>query len=218
MDTIFLAMQLPYIFNIISYSCSIESPSFSKVYYDDRHVVAPFAFCSIYVWGQESVHYAFTDFREFYFSLHLDVYVINYLLVGFCLKDTIASQKSKISFVRNWVRFYVGHRCDGLVLQSYSWVLLVSYVSDSPREVKVTVDSSFMVYGRSGFVNPFSFFLQLWFVIVGHSYSFASFAQNASRIPSVGADQSIHINHEDICSAPLSFHHLQRILVSFDLG
>jgi hypothetical protein len=116
------------------------------------------------------------------------------------------------------VRFYVGHRCDGLVLQSYSWVLLVSYVSDSPREVKVTVDSSFMVYGRSGFVNPFSFFLQLWFVIVGHSYSFASFAQNASRIPSVGADQSIHINHEDICSAPLSFHHLQRILVSFDLG
>jgi hypothetical protein len=91
MDTIFLAMQLPYIFNIISYSCSIESPSFSKVYYDDRHVVAPFAFCSIYVWGQQSIEHTLTNLREFYFSLHLDVYVINYLLICFCLKDTVAS-------------------------------------------------------------------------------------------------------------------------------
>ena len=69
-----------------------QNISFSKVYYDKRHIVTTFAFCSIYVRRKKGVKHALADFCEFYFSLHLDVYVINNLLIRFCLKDTIATE------------------------------------------------------------------------------------------------------------------------------
>jgi len=148
--------------------------SLSKVYYNQRHIVASFALCSIYVRGQESVKHALTNFGELYFSLHLDVYVINYLLIRFCLKDTITTEKREVSFVRDRMRLYVGHRRDGLVFEANSWVLFMCDVTNSARKVQVSVDSTLVVDSGSSFINPLPLFFQLRFVIEGHSHSFTT--------------------------------------------
>lgn len=65
--------------------------SFSKVDNDYRHIVAPLAHRTVDVRATVCVKPQLSDFRQLYFTVHLEVHEISDLLVGVKLPNSVAA-------------------------------------------------------------------------------------------------------------------------------
>ena len=120
--------------------------SLSEVYEYDAHVIATLSFGTIDVRGQQGVEEALSDLAELDFALHLDVDVINDLLTRLGLPNAVTTHDREVSLARDLVHFDVRQRCDRLLVQLQSRVLLVRNVTNGPRKIQITINSAFHVY------------------------------------------------------------------------
>ena len=73
--------------------------SLSKVKDYDAHVVTPFAIRSRHIRREQCVHETFANFGDLYLPLHLNVNVVDDLLVCFCLPDSVAAHYYEVELV-----------------------------------------------------------------------------------------------------------------------
>ena len=102
-------------------------------------------------------------------------------------------------------------------MQRQLGVLLVSDVADSAREVEVTVNPTFKVDRAASTIDPVSFLLIRWLVVQRERDSATTLRNDTAAIASVGANERLAHDKEDVGCAALTLHHLNGKLVLLDL-
>ena len=105
----------------------------SEVNYDARHVVAAFSHGASNVWWKTSVEPIIANLIQADFSLHLHVDVVDHLLVGMELPDSVTAHNDEVNLWGDWNRSYVWKTRYLLLLHVEPLILLVGEVSNSPR-------------------------------------------------------------------------------------
>ena len=164
---------------------------------DSWHVVHAVLVTAVF--GDQFVEEFFTDNFEF-LSIESALDPVHHLCVCLYLPYTIAAHYNKIYVFIFYLRD-VWLCCYHLLLRRQTIVLFVLSVTQSPREVKATIDSS-KGDCSSGFSDSIDFFRILRLMISAKLLGLALDASDGSGVTSISTVHKLRSNQNNVGSAP----------------